>query len=229
MTSHLVIDDLPVLVRRSARRKTVGITIERDGALVAAAPTDAPSDVVERLVRERQLWIHRKLAAQRQHPPPPPREYVAGETCYYLGRGYRLRLVVLRGPALRLLGGHFLLRRDERPRAAEHFSAWYVTHGTPWLTERVARLAARFGVPPAGVTMRNLGHRWGSCSASGRLQFHWRVILLPPPIIDYVAAHELVHLRERRHSAEYWRRLERAMPDHHRRREWLLEHGARYR
>jgi hypothetical protein len=229
MTSHLVIDDLPLLVRRSVRRKTVGITVERDGALVAAAPINAPDAVIEGLVRARQLWIHRKLAALRQHPPPAPREYVAGETCYYLGRGHRLQLVDPGGPALLLRGGRFLLRRDERPRAAEHFAAWYVTQGVPWLTERVARLAARVGVSPAGVAMRDLGHRWGSCGVSGRLLFHWRVILLPPPAIDYVAAHELVHLRERRHSAEYWRRLERAMPDHVRRREWLLEHGARYR
>ena len=71
-----------------------------------------------------------------------------------------------------------------------------------------------------------LGFHWGSCSRSGRLNFHWRTILLPPRIIEYGVAHELVHLRELRHNLEFWRRLERVIPDFAARKQWLAENGG---
>jgi predicted metal-dependent hydrolase len=64
------------------------------------------------------------------------------------------------------------------------------------------------------VTVQDLGYRWGSCGKGGRLYFHWRTILLPPRIVDYVVVHELVHLLEPHHTPEFWQRVERAMPDY---------------
>jgi predicted metal-dependent hydrolase len=67
---------------------------------------------------------------------------------------------------------------------------------------------------------------WGSCGKGGRLYFHWRSILLPPRIADYVVVHELVHLREPHHSPGFWRAVERVLPDFAHRKQWLAEHGA---
>lgn len=75
--------------------------------------------------------------------------------------------------------------------------------------------------------MRELGFRWGSCGAGGKLYFHWRTMLLPPPLIEYVVVHELVHLLEPHHTPEFWTRVERAMPDFERRRRLLFEEGSR--
>jgi predicted metal-dependent hydrolase len=75
------------------------------------------------------------------------------------------------------------------------------------------------------VSFRN---RWGSCSSEGRLNFHWRTILLPVPLAEYVVVHELVHLLEHQHSPAFWQRLERAMPDYDTRRQWLAERGSRF-
>ena len=73
--------------------------------------------------------------------------------------------------------------------------------------------------------MQDLGYRWGSCGKGEMLYFHWKTILLPARIAEYVVVHELVHLHEPNHSAEFWQRLERAMPDYEERKQWLAEHG----
>ncbi|MGH9940053.1 MAG: M48 metallopeptidase family protein, partial [Blastocatellia bacterium] len=70
-----------------------------------------------------------------------------------------------------------------------------------------------------------LGFRWGSCSSSGRLNFHWQTLLLEPEIIDYIVVHELVHLKLRRHDAAFWRLVERVIPDYQDRQRRLKEKG----
>lgn len=117
-------------------------------------------------------------------------------------------------------------RRDEVARAEGHFIRWYSEQGKRWVERRVERFAVRIGVRPASVTVRELGYRWGSCTPNGGLNFHWRSVLLPPRIVEYIIAHELVHLIVPDHSAEFWVRLERAMPDYAARKEWLAEEGA---
>ena len=82
--------------------------------------------------------------------------------------------------------------------------------------------------PARGIKVQTLGYRWGSCAHSDLLYFHWRVILLPMPIIDYIVVHELVHLHERNHTSAFWDRVERAMPDYKERKRWLAENGSRF-
>ncbi len=102
---------------------------------------------------------------------------------------------------------------------------WYSERGQPWLQKRVERFQRRVGVAPNAVTVQDLGYRWGSCGKRGRLFFHWRTILLPPPVIEYVVVHELVHLLEAHHTPAFWARVERVMPDFAGRKQWLAERG----
>ena len=83
----------------------------------------------------------------------------------------------------------------------------------------------RVGVAPRGIRVQPLGYRWGSCGRNNTLYFHWRTILLPSPIIDYIIVHELVHLRERHHKQSFWERVEQALSDYASRKRWLAEYG----
>jgi predicted metal-dependent hydrolase len=129
---------------------------------------------------------------------------------------------------LKLEAGRFRLRRSDAQTGRECFIRWYGDHSRPWLRRRARAFAPRIGVTPSGLEIRDLGHRWGSCSKSGKLNFHWATILLPASIVEYVVVHELVHLIEANHTPEFWLRVERTMPDHEQRRRWLAEHGAEY-
>jgi len=97
--------------------------------------------------------------------------------------------------------------------------------GNDWLGRQADAHARRLGLSPAGVRVQDLGFRWGSCGRGDWLYFHWKTILLPRNIAEYVAVHELIHLHEPHHTPEFWRRLERAMPDYDQRKRWLALHG----
>ncbi len=94
------------------------------------------------------------------------------------------------------------------------------------LIDRVAHHAVTLGVRPVRLQVKELRSRWGSCSADGVLSFSWRLILAPPFVLDYLAAHEVAHLKEMNHSRRFWAHVRRCMPEYDRGRRWLHEHGC---
>ncbi len=234
MTEAIQVDDLIFQVRHSPKRRTIGITIECDGTLVLAAPEDCPPEHLYEVARARTFWVHTKLAERSQLAcRHAPKAYVQGEGFYYLGRSYRLRLVesnsdVDQAAPLRLHRGRFQLHEEERDRGRDHFVSWYRAHAISWVERRVETAASRLGVVPGPIRVRDLGHRWGSCSSSGALNFHWRVALLPISALDYVVYHEVTHLVAHRHSRDFWHYLRRGLPDYEKRQEWLAQNGAIY-
>lgn len=92
--------------------------------------------------------------------------------------------------------------------------------------ERAAYFAEQMGVDYGRISIRAAKTRWGSCSGAGNLNFHWKLILMPPEVLDYVVVHELAHRREMNHSPRFWAIVEAALPDYKVRRRWLKEHGG---
>jgi predicted metal-dependent hydrolase len=213
MSETLEIGGLAFEVRRSDRRRTLGLTVDRDGELIMHAPLATSPDELAAWAGNKLLWVHRKLALKDGLTPKAlAPEYVTGETFSYLGRRYRLGLVDEQKAALDFDGTRFLLRRDARP-ADVHFRQWYIAAGREWLTRRIDLLRLRTGPAPTRVLVRDLGYRWGSCGRDGALYINWRVLQLPVRLVDYVLVHELCHLVEPNHNQEFWRSLERALPD----------------
>ena len=222
-----VVDGLCFELRRSPRRSTVQVTVDRFGDLVLSAPEQCDTGALELFVREKRFWIYTKLAAKEaQRPAPLRKEFVNGEGFPYLGRSYRLLLVDEQAVPLKLSTGRFQLDRRRLDGARSHFVDWYASRGREWLEQRVGRWVPRVGRASREIRVRDLGFRWGSCGSGGNLNMHWATILLPPPIIDYILVHELVHLHEPRHSAEFWRRVERVIPDYRSRKHWLADNGC---
>jgi predicted metal-dependent hydrolase len=155
----------------------------------------------------------------------PRKEFVGGEGFLYLGRSHRLKLVDQQDAPLKLAAGRFCMHRSALPAAREHFIRWYSERAKAWLSSRVAEYQSRMEVTPGGVKVQDLGYRWGSCGKGDWLYFHWKAILLPARIAEYVVVHEIAHLHEPHHTPAFWLRVERAMPDYARRKAWLAEHG----
>jgi predicted metal-dependent hydrolase len=224
----IVVDDLRFTVRRSARRRTIGITVKRDGELVVAAPDRASERRLESVVREKLPWVRRKLAEfAAMGPPPEPREMVAGECFPYLGREYRLALADRPAQPVALGEGTIEVDRALDGRARAAVLAWYQARATEYVEAAVARFVPLVGAAPAKVVVRDLGkRRWGVCD-HGKLtvSFHWHLVALPPELIDYVVVHELAHLHEPNHGQEFWRRVEDVLPDCKARRRSLRGQG----
>lgn len=224
--SVLTVDDLSFELKPSSRRRTLQITVDRSGDLVLSAPPDVEEERLREFILEKRFWIYTKLAEKdRLQKAVPTKSYVDGEGFLYLGRSYRLRLVDEQDVALKLLNGRFLLRRDLVENARHHLVQWYSGRAKLWLWDKVQDYVARMEVRPVGVKVQDMGYRWGSCGKGDWLYFHWKTILLPPRIAEYVAVHELAHLHQPHHTQEFWQRVERALPDFERRKIWLAEHG----
>jgi len=222
MNEVLVIDNLECEVRRSPRRRTLGLTVDRSGDLVIHSPTMASEAELHKWVEGKLLWIHQKLLRKEEHNRRTHSlEMVSGESIAYLGRNYRLKIVKEQDLPLRFDGQWFSLRERERLEAPEHFQNWYQETGTKWLKRRVLFWEPKAGLSPSKVGVRDLGFRWGSCGKNGVLHFHWRLLHLPVRLVDYVIAHELVHLHERNHTPEFWKILGRVLPDWSERKEEL--------
>ncbi|TXI76387.1 MAG: M48 family peptidase, partial [Dokdonella sp.] len=176
--------------------------------------------------QEKRFWIYTKLAEKdRLQRQVPRKEFVGGEGFLYLGRSHRLKLVDEQDVPLKLAGGRFCLRHDVLSGAREHFVRWYSERAKTWLSSRVVEYQCRMEVKPSGVKVQDLGYRWGSCGKGDWLYFHWKAILLPARIAEYVVVHEIAHLHEPHHTPAFWLRVERAMPDYTQRKGWLAEHG----
>jgi predicted metal-dependent hydrolase len=235
MSETIRIEDLIFQVKRSQRRKTIGLTVERDKSLVAHLPQDAALDQAATLIGSRLVWVHQKLAEQGE----PTREdvfrkpeFVDGEGFHFLGKHYRLKLVDVPKdrpsiPAIRFEGDRLLFRREQASSGAKRIADYYTRAGHPYLNDIVGRWKRIVGVEPARfVQVMDLGFRWASCSSGGTLNFHWRTMQLPPRMIDYIVVHELVHIKVPDHSENFWKCVGVAMPDFEERRKWLREKGG---
>lgn len=235
VSETLEIDGLTFRVARSARRKTIGLTVDRNASLIAHLPEDTPQAAASDMIRSKLVWVYQKLAEHGgavdgdvfRRP-----EFVDGESFYFLGRHYRLKLVEpAQGqrsiPAIRFLGDRMLFRRSQAETGEKRIAEYYIRAGRRFLNDAVSRWSAILGAGPAGyVNVMDLGFRWGSCSADGTLNFHWRIMQLPARIIDYIVVHELAHIRVRDHSAAFWREVEKALPDYAALRAWLRQKGG---
>ena len=120
--------------------------------------------------------------------------------------------------------------REQRPLpdyvAHPVLEAAYRKRARTQLEARAAYYAGLMGVTYNRIAIRAARTRWGSCSAQGNLNFHWKLILMPPEVLDYVVVHELAHRKEMNHSARFWAEVERILPDYKRRRKWLKDYGS---
>ncbi|MFJ5551505.1 M48 family metallopeptidase [Streptomyces sp. NPDC093225] len=220
----LQVGDLEVSVFVSDRRKSVLLTVERDASVSAVAPSQVSRVELIKVIEAKRSWLYGKIAERQElGEAMPAREYVSGEGFSYLGRSYRLRIVEP-GSRVRLVRGRLELGKDG---GARELVRWYCEVGEPWLKRRLQPWTSRMGCEAewAGLRVRPLGYRWGSCSLDGHLNIHWATMQLPPTLIDYVLVHELAHLQRGDHGSEFWRLVERAMPGYQDRRERLRRIG----
>lgn len=223
--------DIEYELVRSPRR-TADIVIEPDGRLIVRAPEDTPPERIEDIIETKRLWIYKNLAEWRDlNATRVIREFRNGEGFLYLGRSYRLLLVADQEEPLLLKAGRFCLRRDlvdqgEVPAAKAAFRNYFVTRGLERIFQRVGYFAPKVGTHAKKVDVRELGSRWASCSPTGNLAFHWKCMMAPPRIIDYIVVHELCHMHHLDHSDSFWNEVDKVMPDFYERKEWLRKNGA---
>jgi predicted metal-dependent hydrolase len=192
-------------------------------------------DRLDSVVRGKAQWIAERVRANRGNAGSlPMREFVGGETFLYLGRQYRLRVVpgeagdvVLRGGWLFVPSERNLSDQGRAKQVRAALERWYREHALLRLPARIAWWSEKVGVSEPRMLVREQQKRWASCDARGVLRVNWRIIQASMRLVDYVLAHELVHLRHADHGHDFWALLGRVMPDYEERREALRVIGPR--
>jgi predicted metal-dependent hydrolase len=167
-----------------------------------------------------------------QKDPPLDKEFLSGEKLLLNGRRYRLKVrqgdvpeptVSFDGQRFDLVGPRStkMTTREKRQAVVD----WYIEEARNQLPERVRKFARKLGVEQVDTEVRDLTRKWGEYR-SGGVSLHWRLILAPVRIQNYVVAHELAHSKHGNHSDAFWNTVGSLVPDYEDRREWLRVNGS---
>jgi predicted metal-dependent hydrolase len=209
------------LRRQSSRTVTrVAIHVEPDARVLVDAPDTAPLADVLAAVKKRARWISQHVGAARARLAHVlPREYVSGESLHYLGRRYRLKVIVNAEAAIeaRMRGAFITVTVPEHAPSTvkSALDSWYRQRARELFADRLAAVAAPLRwvkqLPPTRLQFMTV--QWGSCSPSGRITLNPLLVKAPRECIDYVLLHELCHLLHHNHSPKFYRTLDRHMPN----------------
>ncbi len=208
-----------VQLRKSARARRFSLRVSRQtGAVTLTLPVRARESEAISFLRAQEGWLRDALARTA-----PVQLLEFGATLPVEGR--LLTLAQGSGRAVRVLGDQLLVPGDPAQIPAR-LQAWLKVLARERLARAVDRHAAVLGRKVSGLTLRDTRSRWGSCTAEGRLMFSWRLIMAPPAVLDYVAAHEVAHLVEMNHSDRFWAVVQRLYPGWQEQRAWLRNEGS---
>ena len=221
MTSYVILGQETVpfnLVRTD--RQTLGITVNPDSSVTVSAPHTVAADVILDRLRKRGSWILKtRRAFDLLRPRTPSRRYLSGETHWFLGREYRLRVDpeapvgVTLTPTHMVVGG---LDGEDPSRVRNRLQNWYQREARRIISERFEVVLQTFPIPGSRpkLIVRPMEKRWGSLTPGGRsLLLNRRLAEVDTRIIDYVITHELCHLSHANHGAEFMKLLADRMPD----------------
>lgn len=197
-------------------RKTLGITVTPELRVLVNAPFDASDQKIESVIRKRARWIFKHLDNFLiYHPKQPPRRYVGGETHLYMGRQYTLRIYRGKTESVKLIGRELRVVCKDKEDVESLVMQWYAHNaGTrirqiavPWLKH-----FEDLGITHAGIQLRRMRSRWGSCARSKRIILNPELIKAPKGSIECVIVHELCHLVHPNHSKAFYELHSRIMP-----------------
>lgn len=208
------------------RRKTMAIRVEPSRTVTVFAPMGSSRKDIIKNVQKSAPWIVKKLQAFNSVEPYRPKQFVNGERFLYLGTEYPLKITPsasLKRAAVRLEADVIEVRIDEGEEAAikEALEKWYRKEAKRIIPERVEHYRSIIGKTPGRVVVKEQKKRWGSCSSRGNLNFNWKIVMAPLPVLDYIVVHEMCHLIHLNHSREFWSLVERILPDYLRCKDWL--------
>ena len=208
----------------------MGITVDTDGSVTVIPPTGLKSEAIKKVVQKKARWIFGKQRYFTElRSRFPVKEFVSGEEALFLGKRYRLKVISngnvpeIRREGRRIYVGVSSVQKKNQIKSL--LTDWYQMQADDVIKKRVERLSPKVGVQPKAIKVKNQEKRWGSCSKAGILRFNWKIIMAPASIIDYVAVHELCHLKFQNHSSAFWKLVASVLHDYRERREWLKQNA----
>jgi predicted metal-dependent hydrolase len=203
-----------------SKRRSIGFLISDDGLRVTAPKWVTLGDI-ETAIREKKRWIFTKLAEYRDRSSrrmQPQMQWRDGETLPYMGRSITLRI-----HATQKAGIHFDDANEQlivclpadagEQQLKDRVLGWLQLEAKRVFAERLPIYAEKLGVTYQSFALSSATTQWGSCTSEGKIRLNWRLMHFALPLIDYVIAHELSHLREMNHSPRFWATVQSIFPE----------------
>lgn len=217
------------------------IKVHDDGRVVAHRPVSADLKAVNEAMRQRAAWVWQQLSEFRQYQRDiQPRQYLSGESHFYLGRRYVLKVMPVgevsansvEALGVKLMRGRFEVRVMQPDRAAvkQQLERWYQRKAGEVFPRRLQALLPQtpWVEHPPQLCWQKMQKRWGSCSTDNVLTLNTHLVKAPRDCIDYVILHELCHIREHNHGAAFYRLLKLTLPEWEARKTYLDQHAFRF-
>lgn len=211
---------VPVTVRRNSQAKRLILRIDgATGDIKLTLPRHVSNRAATKFLIKQSEWIARERSAL-----DPVQRVTCGSTIPYLGTEHRI-IFTDTAPRTVMKIGDEIHVGGPADMAAGRLENWFRRQAKTFLIERSSLHAETLGVQYKRISIGDMKSRWGSCSSNGTLRYSWRLLMAPFAVMDYVAAHEVAHLKEMNHSDRFWAEVATCVPDHKPQRRWLKTEG----
>ncbi len=188
-------------------RKSLGISVTPELNVLVKAPKGTTLEKVKEKLRKRAPWIIRQQSFFLSfHPKTPARKFVGGETHLYLGRQYRLRILIGKAESVKLKGQFIEVTVTDKARTKQLVNEWYLQNAKlkfHAIAEPLIHKFKKHKVEPSSIVLREMPTRWGSCTPKGKIILNPELIKAPKGCIEYVIIHELCHLIHHDHTQKF--------------------------
>lgn len=216
-----------------SKRKSAAIQIEGNGTIVVRVPSDMRVSDIKALVSDKGQWIEKSLESlKNKESCGLPASFHDGDRILYRGQNYHIQVVEDRNLpntdiSIDSTDGTITVRTYDGGTAVVRGAllGWYYHGAQQEIKKSLEFYSHYFSEQISVIHIRDQKTIWGSCSSKGNLNFNWKLILLPPELLDYVVVHELCHLKEMNHSKRFWNQVETILPDYRIKRKQLHDYS----
>lgn len=214
---------VPDYIERS-KRKTLSLTVLKNGNVIVKAPISMRDEVINHFVEEKQDWIRSKLTSIKENQNKFE-DVINMQNCLIYGNRYK----IVRCDIKQIQTGNnfelFVPAKYDNEKLVKAISMWFKKLAKKVLLDRLMFIEERVNLKSSSFKIGDSRGRWGSCNSYGNIILNYRVVMLPPSIIDYVIVHELCHLVELNHSKNFWDNVEKYLPNYEIARKNIKEYG----
>ncbi|CAN5289357.1 SprT family zinc-dependent metalloprotease [soil metagenome] len=213
-------------IQHHPRAQHIKIKITPQAEVIVVVPRDCPTFFIDRFVKEHSDWIEKNLKKIKDHQPTVKKNK---DEMLLFGKSY-LKVIGQRSEfplGVRVSGNRLIITpvTENKTSIDKSLQQFLKNTAEKYITPRTHQLAKEMKTTFKTISFKNQKTRWGSCSSLGNLNFNWRLVHVPPPVIDYVLIHELAHRTEMNHSADFWEIVRRFDPEYLKHRGYLKREG----
>ena len=215
------------IVRTTKRKKTIMLRV-RKGEIEIMCPFYTSNLYLKQIIKQKNKWIQEKIRNSTKGNLKP----VSLDENYLRLRFKKIRLKFIEKDKERIFFKKGILKVESNVKNFENKRKlvvdWLKHQANSYLTKRIEYLSKKTFIPYNNLKIKSFKSRWGSCDSKGEILLNWKLIMLPPKVIDYVIIHELSHIRISNHSQDFWNLVEEKYPEYQKTKKWLKEYGEQF-